>query len=185
MITKATTNTKRLFLLRHAHSPSVPGMRDMDRELSAQGIEQAAALGQHMKENNFVPDMVLCSSAPRTRKTLGGVLQSIDVANVKYLPILYTGSVGDYLEQIQRCDDTYDSILVVAHNPSIYGLVALLAETNDEAMAHRLTVSGYPPATLSVLTVPKGKWANIQPGQCPLVHIADPSDYYVPTRFAG
>jgi len=171
-------STKRLYLLRHADSPDMPGVKDIDRELSALGAEQAPALGQYMKAKNFVPDMVLCSSAHRTRVTLDGILQHIDVANVKYLPILYVGSVGDYLAQIQECDDNYKSILVVAHNPSIFGLVALLAEAQDEVLAQRLATGGYAPATLSVLDVPVDKWAQIQPSQCPLVHMADPSDYY-------
>ena len=171
-------STKRLYLLRHADSPGMPGVKDIDRELSAVGIEQAFALGQYMKAKNFVPDMVLCSAAHRTRVTLDGVLQHIDVTNVKYLPILYTGDVGNYLEQIQECDDLYKSILVVAHIPNIYNLAALLAKVDDGALAQRLATGGYAPATLSVMDVPVDKWTQIQPHKCPLVHMADPSDYY-------
>ncbi len=185
MTSKTTTNTKRLFLLRHAQSPSMPGVKDIDRELSAQGSEQAFALGQYMKSKNFVPDMVLCSSAYRTRKTLDGVLQHIDVANVKYIPLLYAGSVGDYLAQIQECDDLYKNVLVVAHNPNIYSLTAFLAEAHDEVLAQRLATSGYAPATLSVLDVTQDKWAHIQPGKSPLVHMADPSEYHEAQRSVG
>jgi phosphohistidine phosphatase len=173
-------STKRLYLLRHAHSPSLPGVKDMDRELSAKGNDQAAALGQYMKCHNFVPDMVLCSSSHRTRKTLDGVLQSMNIVNIKYLPILYVGSVGEYLTQIQECDECYESILLVAHNPSIYGLAALLAKTHNEILAQRLATGGYAPATLCVLDVPVNKWAHIQPHKCPLLHIADPTDYHTP-----
>ncbi len=168
---------KRLYLLRHAHSPSVLGVKDIDRELSLQGKNEAKALGKYMKAKNFVPDMVLCSSVRRTRATLDGLLQSINVSNVKYLPILYNGSVGDYLAQIQECDDACESILLVAHNPNIYGLVALLSETNDEIFVNRLATCGYAPATLSVLDVPQEKWIDIQPHKCALVHMVDPSDY--------
>ncbi len=177
MNVKNIKNTKRLYLLRHAHSPSVPGVKDIDRELSQEGVKQAKALGVYMKKNSFAPDMVMCSSAPRTRKTLEGVLQNVPVANVKYFPILYAGSTGDYLAQIQGCDDSYSSIMVVAHNPSIYGLVALLAELGNDALVHRLTTGGYAPATLSVLDVQQEKWADIQPGKCPLLNIVSPKDY--------
>jgi phosphohistidine phosphatase len=169
-------SAKRLYLLRHADSPGVPGVKDIDRELSTLGNEQAFALGQYMKSKNFLPDVVLCSHAKRTRSTLEGLTQHIDITNVEYLPILYGGSVGDYLTQIQECDNAYNSILFIAHLPNIYGLAALLAKAKDEMIAQRLATGGYAPATLSVLDVPFEHWADIQPKECPLLDVVTPDN---------
>lgn len=168
---------KRLYLLRHAHAPYHFGMSDVSRQLSNAGVQQARDLGCHMKREGFLPDLALCSDSPRTRKTLEGVQQEIDIARTKMRKILYTGSIGDYFAEIQGCDSHINSILVIAHNPAIYGLVGFLANVQDEALANRLSFGGYPPATLSVLDAPCGKWSDIQPKECPLRHIIEPGDY--------
>lgn len=59
---------KRLFILRHAESP-LSGSEDFERPLSARGVRQAQALGAAMKQQDLLPDYVVCSPARRTRET--------------------------------------------------------------------------------------------------------------------
>src|ERR687893_520019 len=63
-----------VLLLRHAQTEdSRPGGRDIDRQLTADGEEQARAVGAYLADQLLTVDAVLCSSAVRTRQTLAGL----------------------------------------------------------------------------------------------------------------
>lgn len=170
---------KRLFLLRHAMALSQGNDGDSGRSLAPKGLEDAQALGRMMVQNGYVPDVVLCSSAVRTRQTLSEALP--DFADAKIVDILYNGSVGDYLYEIQKIDDTHQNILMIAHNPCIYELVILLAAQGHDSVMQRLS-EGYSPASLSIIHCECDKWADIQPAVNELVGLSNPMDYNAPAR---
>ena len=64
----AMTGTRRLILLRHAKSdwPDVP---DRDRPLAKRGRRDAPKIGRWLREHGYLPDIVICSDARRTRQT--------------------------------------------------------------------------------------------------------------------
>ncbi|PCJ98131.1 MAG: hypothetical protein COA45_08235 [Zetaproteobacteria bacterium] len=172
---------KRLFLLRHATALAQTSSGDAERLLAPSGVEDAQALGELMSAEGCVPDAILCSTAMRTRQTLVGVLPEFDQGNVQFLDILYDGSVGDYLYEIQKVSDAYQNILLVAHNPCIYELVILLAAQGHDAVMQRLS-EGYRPASFSVIHCACDKWSEIQPAVNELATLVDPMDYNVPAR---
>ena len=60
----------RLILLRHAKSEKAePGMSDHPRRLNARGKNDAAVIGAYMVRHAFAADLVLVSTAERTRQT--------------------------------------------------------------------------------------------------------------------
>jgi len=60
-----------LSLLRHAKSSwSNPSLPDEKRPLATRGVSDAPLMGRAMAERGIDPDVVLCSSARRTRDTL-------------------------------------------------------------------------------------------------------------------
>ncbi len=64
-----------LCLLRHAKSSSSnPTLPDRDRPLATRGVTDAPLMGKAMAERGIDPELVLCSSARRTRDTLALVL---------------------------------------------------------------------------------------------------------------
>lgn len=154
---------KRLFLLRHAltHPSDVQG--DAARKLTVKGEEDARAMGLEMQERGFFPEFIVCSPATRTRQTLDCVLESFAKIPIEYVPIIYTGGVGDILKMLRGMDDKYAAILMVGHNPAIHHLAASLADDNSP-LAGRL-VAGYAPCTLTVLDVPGAAWADVQEGE--------------------
>ena len=173
--------SKRLFLLRHALAIPQSGGGDIKRALSPKGKEDAAALGELMLNQNYLPDIILCSPAVRTRQTLEGLQQHIATPNLTSPKILYNGSAGDYLHEIQKTSDEHKNILIIAHNPSIYELVILLVMQEDNSQMQRLS-EGYEPATLSVISCKCDKWADIKPAENELAYITDPMDYNAPAR---
>ncbi len=62
--------SKRLILMRHADSPRELKTTDYQRHLSEKGKAQAAEMGVLLKEKGWIPDIILVSSAKRTRETL-------------------------------------------------------------------------------------------------------------------
>src|ERR1043166_3833663 len=61
---------RRLMLLRHAKSDrSKPGERDRDRTVAPRGRAAAPRIGAYMAGHGLRPDLVICSTAVRTRET--------------------------------------------------------------------------------------------------------------------
>ncbi len=153
---------KRIFALRHAMASSDFTDRDINRELTPQGIEDAHKLGETMAKRGYVPDVILCSPARRTKQTLEAVQKAFDDTKTIMPEILYTGSTGDYLHEIQQVSDAHKNILIIAHNPSIYELVILIAAQGEDSVFQKLS-QGYAPATLSVIHCACDQWSDIQP----------------------
>ncbi|MCA8931401.1 MAG: histidine phosphatase family protein, partial [Rhodospirillaceae bacterium] len=62
---------KTLYLVRHAKSGwDDPSLQDHDRPLDMRGERAALVVGRYAAQRRFVPNLVLCSSARRSRDTL-------------------------------------------------------------------------------------------------------------------
>ena len=60
---------KTLLILRHAKSNwNYPDLSDYDRPLNARGKQDAARMGEHLREQGLIPDRILTSSAKRAKK---------------------------------------------------------------------------------------------------------------------
>ena len=170
---------KRLFLLRHAEAgPSSDGS-DRERALSDTGKADARALGLEMKRRSYNPDFTFCSPALRTKQTLEGLERALPDLSVEYPDKLYNGACGDLLRFIQNANDEIENLMLIAHNPGIHELTAMLAGEGAPALVSRLA-AGYKPGTLSVLDCPGQNWADIQPGENPLTDLLEPLDYNAP-----
>src|SRR5579859_3831085 len=64
----ASDTARRLILLRHAKSDWPEGP-DLDRPLAKRGRRDAPRIGRWLRAHGFVPDVVICSAARRTRET--------------------------------------------------------------------------------------------------------------------
>ena len=108
---------KKLYLARHADAQVTAG-EDIDRKLSKEGHEQAAALTDAMVNKNFSCDIVLCSTAFRARQTCDRILPSvIGEPPVEHLENLYYVELDTVIQCLKDLEDTYKSALVVSHNP--------------------------------------------------------------------
>ncbi|MCM5555626.1 histidine phosphatase family protein [Pleomorphomonas sp. NRK KF1] len=166
----------RLFLLRHAKSPpAVSGQKDFDRPLTARGREAAPAVGRHMADEGYVPDLVLCSPSARTRETLDGVKPFLpERVAVDLVRDLYEASVGAMLKVIATHADRSENLLVVGHNPSIHRLASTLPGEGDPALMKRLSAK-FPTASLAVIEF-SGAWSDLGPGDGRLISFVTPAD---------
>ncbi|AWH35359.1 MAG TPA: histidine phosphatase family protein [Stenotrophomonas sp.] len=147
---------RELILLRHAHAePATPGQADLDRPLSPVGLAEAEAAGKWMKENNLLPDCVLCSPSRRTRETLEAVLATIGYVEKRLEDRIYEATPGTLAALVDERRDL-DRVLIVGHNPGLERLVALMTEGTSS------DYRGMPPAAVAVLGFPRE--AAIEPG---------------------
>lgn len=122
---------KRLLLLRHAAAEDVSrGGTDFARELSPRGQQEARLMGQRLAKRQLTPQRILSSSARRALQTASRVAEQLglDEKRIEAHADLYAAGTQDLLQAVQACADTEpDTLLLVAHNPSISMLSALLS----------------------------------------------------------
>ncbi len=120
---------KRLYVLRHAKSSwDEPGLADHDRPLSGRGRRAADAIGRHLRAEGIEPELVLCSSAARTRETLARIGFPGRVERE-----LYGASAGELIARLRDVPASVESVLVIGHNPGMHDLaLALTGEPADK-----------------------------------------------------
>src|SRR5947209_14390420 len=150
-MTAAMPGSKQLFVLRHAKSSwEEPGLADHERPLAPRGRRAVEAIAAHVNATGITPELVLCSSARRTRETLEGV--AVGGEHV-IEPALYGASAEEVLDRLHQVPDEVRSVMLVGHNPTLQTLVVRLldddAATYDPQLAEvRPKCSPGPLATL-------------------------------------
>lgn len=107
--------------MRHAKSSFPDGVADHDRPLGERGRRDAPAIGERLSTLGWAPELVLCSSARRTRQTWGLIGPTLGDPPVRVLPELYLASPA----QILACLRAHGrgTTAVVCHNPGVGELV--------------------------------------------------------------
>jgi phosphohistidine phosphatase len=164
----------RLFLLRHAKAGwALPGMRDFDRPLDAEGTADAEATGLTMRAHGYIPELTLCSNAVRARQTLEGIAGTADTGRVLYFDDLYREDASGYLSIIRKSGNV-GALLVIGHNPMMEDLALALAPTGD-ASARATLHSGFPTSGLAILRF-LGNLSEAVPGTGYLEAVLTPRD---------
>ena len=165
-----------LLLLRHAKSAQDdPTLPDHARPLNARGRDAAAAMRMVFRSLGLAPDVVLVSSALRTRQTLAALEPWDDTPIVEPLDQLYLEPAERMLTVLRQVAETERSVLVIGHNPGMHDLALLLKNGHAPgAHAHALA-DGFPTAALAEFSVP-GPWAELGPGQARLMRFLRPRD---------
>jgi phosphohistidine phosphatase len=165
---------KRLYILRHAKSSwDDPGLDDHERPLAPRGQRACKVMAEYLRANAIEPDLVLCSSARRTRETLAGV-----APGGKHLieSELYSASPGDLVDRLHRVPDDVGSVMLIGHNPSMQMLALRLARRDDDAAAARAALERkFPTGALAILTFECG-WSALGPGRARLAAFLTPKE---------
>ena len=101
-----------VFLCRHAHALS--GEPDALRELSAEGIEQARALGESLAARADPPVVVLSSPLLRARQTAAEIGRAVGVP-VRVKEALAPGATAEAL--VQALEGEEGPVATVGHQP--------------------------------------------------------------------
>ncbi len=125
---------KSLILMRHGKSSwkdiSLP---DFERPLKKRGKRDVPLMGELLSNEGITPDYVLSSPAIRCRETVELLYDPLVLSDemVVYIDDFYHADTMDYLEAIADLSDGFSRILIVAHNPSLEGLLQHLTGDSE------------------------------------------------------
>lgn len=152
------------------------GADDIDRPLAPRGQKAAPRMGRYLKEENLIPDQVLCSTAQRARKTWELVSAELGVVPpVQFHKGLYAVSSAGLLAAIRRLPDDCGCLLLIGHNPELEDLAHRLAGTGKAEALARLAEK-YPTGTLAEISFARDSWSRIGEGSGTLQRFVRPRD---------
>ena len=144
---------KLLLILRHAKSSwKDKGISDHARPLNKRGKKAAPLMGQVLYEDDFVPDVILSSTALRARETVDLVAEASGFeGEVDYLDDFYHAWPSDYLSALCSLSDKINTAMVVGHNPGMELLLEMLTGQSER----------FPTAALASVTLPIDYWSQL------------------------
>ncbi len=111
-----------LVLIRHAKSDwGNATLRDYDRPLNARGLRDAPALGKRMRERDFLPDLIVASTAQRAAETARLVAEGMGFPEekIQWEDTLYHAPPSVMEDVLFGLEDDLRRVFLVAHNPGI------------------------------------------------------------------
>jgi phosphohistidine phosphatase len=168
---------KTLAILRHAKSSwDDPHLDDFNRPLNERGWKAARRIGRELKERGLKFDLVLSSTAARTRETIDGVQEKYDFGvPIEFEPKLYLASETTLLEFVQGMDEKVRTPLIVGHNPGLELLVSDLTRDDKKGLRRRV-LGKFPTGALAVLELPVDHWSKVEPGTGEIVKLILPKE---------
>jgi phosphohistidine phosphatase len=169
---------RQLLLLRHAKSSwEDANLADHDRPLDPEGQSAATVLRAAIDRLGIKPQLVLVSSARRTRETLERLEPLSGNPRILRSTELYLASPSQILEQLVDVPLEIASVLVIAHNPGLHDLAMMLTGAHGMslgAQGSRRLARGFPTAALAEFSV-AGGWRSLPDG-ARLVRFLTPQD---------
>ncbi len=143
---------ERLILMRHgkAERHAASG-GDFERALADSGRADAAVMGRLLAMTGLAPDLMLVSSARRTRETAEQVSASFPKARVEHLRDLYHADPEEIVQAIEDVEGSAATVMVVGHNPGMHELALNLALQGDASPIHTNKLRGRFPTSTTVV----------------------------------
>lgn len=144
---------KNLLLMRHAKSSwKDDSLEDHERPLKKRGRKDAKRIAKVILKKDLVPDLILSSSAVRSRETADIIVKTLDYENkVEFSDELYMGEPQDFIDALCNLPQDLDTVMIVGHNP---GLEAYLQIIDGE-------IESVPTAGLGYLVLAIDEWKEI------------------------
>jgi phosphohistidine phosphatase len=144
---------KTLYLLRHAKSSwKDETLLDIERPLNGRGRRASHIIGNFLKREKIIPDLVLSSSAVRARQTTDIVITAAKlITDLRFDERIYEADPGRLLEVIKQIEKSKKTVLLVGHNPGLEELLKLLTGS-DETM---------PTGALTKVVLKASNWAAV------------------------
>jgi phosphohistidine phosphatase len=166
-----------LILMRHGEArDTTSGNSDIERALTPKGEEQARAQGQALVQKNIKPDIILCSSALRTRQTADILVQAWQGAEppIEHRTDMYQATPAEILRMIRVQDSAKSTVMVIGHNPTIHQLAMNFCAPGEYSKQPKLG-KGYPPAAMALFEFNLRALAEIGEGRGILIDFITPN----------
>jgi phosphohistidine phosphatase len=169
---------RQLLLLRHAKSSwEDSNLTDHDRPLDPEGQSAAKALRASIARLGLRPQLILVSSARRTRETLELLGPLAGSPRTIRSSDLYLASPRQILDEVVTIQADITSILVIGHNPGLHDLAMLLTGAHAMSLGRpesKRLARGFPTAALAEFSV-AGDWRGLPDG-ARLIRFLTPHD---------
>ena len=145
-----------LWLLRHAKSDQSvggeTGLPDHERPLAERGVRDATATGRLLVDRGWRPDLVLCSSAVRTRQTWEHAAAAGATAGEIRIDLrIYNASAAILLDLVRTVAAEVGSLLLIGHGPGVPDLADRLGIRPEPREVWRQMDEKYPTSGLAML----------------------------------
>ena len=173
---------KQLYVLRHAKSSwDDHDAADHERPLSERGRRAVRLIAAYIEAKGIEPELVLCSSARRTRETLEGLgLTSTVLVEHR----LYGANSDDLVERLRSLPAELRSVMLLGHNPAMQDLVLRLAATErsgrGEGAEGLEEIRRKLPTGALVTLETTDEWAQLDVGSAELVDYVRPKALQFP-----
>lgn len=118
---------KKLLLLRHGNAISrIGNMTDFDRPLDTTGKNQISNITNKLREQRQLPDHIISSAAVRALSSAGIIQNKESIITILETEILYSADIFEYIDILGSQNNSFKSIMLVAHNPTISGFISKL-----------------------------------------------------------
>lgn len=166
---------RRLILFRHAKSDwTGDAATDHDRGLAPRGRRTAGPMGAWLAGRGFRPDLVICSTATRAKRTWNLAKAAFTPApKTEFSDAVYEASAKALLDVVRGAPGDAQTLMIVGHNPGLEDLIALLAASGDPE-ARRTLSAKFPTAAIAVLDIPEDGWSAIAPKSARLDRFVTP-----------
>ena len=134
---------KRIVFVRHAKAEDGNYKNDLNRKLRSQGKEDAEMISIALKGELIKPDLIISSHARRALKTARIYAKTLNYHKdqIQIIEELYEGISPDrFLRSIRKLDDSFKTVFIFGHNPTIYYLVSALLQSYNQDMPTCTTV---------------------------------------------
>jgi phosphohistidine phosphatase len=144
---------KTLLILRHAKSSwKDENTADHDRPLNKRGKASAPQMGELIRKEGLVPDIILSSTARRARRTAELAAEAAGYSgDIRLLGELYAAPPEAYIEALSGLEDGIHRAMVVGHNPGLEDLLQTLT----------YVVQSLPTAALACIDLPIERWSEL------------------------
>jgi phosphohistidine phosphatase len=154
---------KSVILFRHGKSDwDAQYDSDHDRPLAKRGIRDAKRMGKFLSKRAEVPELILSSTAFRTRETTRLAMEAgnwnVDTELEKKI---YEASLEEIIKVIKSQDDKYNFICLVGHEP-IFSTIITLIDNKKKIK--------FPTATMARISFSTSDWKRVlfEPDKCKL-----------------
>jgi phosphohistidine phosphatase len=159
---------KTLYVLRHAKSSwDNDELSDYERPLNDRGNRTAPFMGTVMKGRGYVPAIIVSSPAARAAATAQLVKESAKFpADILFDERIYEASPNTIRTVLSELSDSFESAMVVGHNPGMEGLIRYLTGEHESM----------PTAALAAIDLSLDSWSELTSDAGTLTELIRPKD---------
>jgi phosphohistidine phosphatase len=119
-----------VYLMRHGKAKRGPEYKeDFERPLADRGKRDSVLIGEFLKQQGMIPDLIVSSAALRALKTARHVASTLKYDNdIALSKEMYLSGPEACLGQLKQLDSGLKSVMLVGHNPDMEELVKILSE---------------------------------------------------------